>query len=305
MTYKTEFFTEADIAEVSDLLTESLPHHPISQDRLRRCLLGNSGYRADLAKVIRGRGGRIQSFAAAAMMPAKDGRKRARFMGVATAAAARGRGMAGQLYAEIETQLRRDGVQEILIDEGGIIPSGLDLRYEAAPIMFLRRIYVPASVGYDMTLNDGSAPPRRLAVPRGFILRDLVQDDVSQYDALCDREKWDWKYGGRMLSRGKTVGIIGAFHKPTGQLAAFAGYSEYVFGPTGTATEFRRKGLGSLVFWAAVKHMWPVIRKTPILIGNANIGYYARAFGCKIRGVIWRMRKDLTLDPAISKGKPR
>jgi len=31
--------------------------------------------------------------------------------------------------------------------------------------------------------------------------------------------------------------------------------------------------------------------------------YYARAFGCHISGVIWRLRKDLTADAAISKGK--
>lgn len=293
--------SETDIGALSQLLTLSLPHHPISERRLRNGFFRHDGFDVRLARAERRSDGMIIAIVAAVNLPVIEGRKRAQLLLVATHPEWRRKGFAGRLYAEVETELRRCGVQDIIVDSG-VINSGLDLRYSAAVTMLMRRLYVPTLVGYDQTL-DPEQPIPVVPPPDGFMVREMTVDDVSKLEAFCEREFPDWKRNSKLIGAGPGCGVIGAFDQATGELAAFAGYAEYIFGATGTAQKYRRRGLGTAVFWPAVRALKAAMPKVPLLIGRANIGFYARAFGCHIRGVIWVMRKDLTFDQAISKGK--
>lgn len=298
----SESLCEPDINELSSMLTTALPHHPITERRLMNGLFRHAGFDAALARVERGKNGGIDSAVAAILLPDKDGRKRAQLLFVATRRELRRRGLAGGLYAEVETELRRRGVQDVTVSSG-VISSGLDLRYTATVTMLLRRLYVSTRVVYDQTLDPDVPIPSERDAPEGFIVRDLTPSDISALDALCTQEFPGCRYSSGLINAGACCGVAGAFEQATGELAAFAGYSEYIFGPTGTAKRFRRRGLGESVFWLAVRAIKAGIPDVPVLIACANIGYYSRAFGCHICGVIWDMNKDLTADPAISKGK--
>jgi GNAT superfamily N-acetyltransferase len=293
----------ADLRELSDLLTAALPHHPITQRRLRAAFFDRPGCDPALARLSRDAGGRIASVVGAALLPGQDGRRRAQLLFMATQPAMQRRGLARELYAEVERELRSRAVRDVYVDSG-VLPTGLDLRYQPAATMLLRRLYTPAEVRYDQTLDPDAAlcSPR---TPPGFAVRPLAPADAAALDAMCEREFPDWKDTSAMISAGPGCGVIGAFAVPSGDLAAFAAYAEYVFGPTGTAATYRRRGLGTAVFWPAVREMLAFTPQVPILIAHANFPFYARAFGCHMRGVVWRMRKDLTCDPAISKGKAR
>lgn len=296
----SEPLCETDAAELSEMLSASLPHHPVSECRLRRLLFRHSGFDPVLARCVRGAGGRIDAFMAAVALPRNDEGLRAQLVAFATRPERRRSGLVRDLYAEVETELRWRGVRFILVGAGAV-PSGLDLRYRAAATMLLRRLYVPVSVGYDMTLD----PERPIPEPpqiAGFTFRNLLQDDIVQLDSLCEEEFPDWRYASELVQSGGRSGVVGAFSRD-GRLVSFAGWTEYIFGPTGTRTAFRRRGLGEGVFWRAVHAMRRAGYGEDILIGFANIGYYARAFGCHIRGTVWRMSKDLAADPAISRGK--
>ena len=298
----SEPLLERDSSEISELLTSALPHHPVTEWRLRRELFRHPGFDPELARVTRGAEGRIDSLAAAVTLPEKEGRRQAQFMVMATRQGLRRRGLAGALYAELETTLRRRGVQDIVL-ANGVVPSGLDLRYPAAATMLLRRRYVPVSVHCDQTLDPEASVPADGPVPEGLRVRLLTRDDASALAVFCDREFPTWRWTPNMIEAGPACGVFGAFDRTTGRIGAFAGYAEYVFGPTGTARTHRRRGLGTAVFWPAVRALRKAMPDVPILIGNANFMYYARAFGCHVRGAVWNMRKDLTADPAVSKGR--
>lgn len=289
------------VASVLDLLRESLPHHPLTERRLRRDLLGHPGFDPALARAEVDSIGVVRALVAAVMDVRVAGGTRAQLMVMATRPTCRRQGLARGLYAEVEGELRRRGVQEIVVTDG-LVPSGLDLRYQAAVIALLRRLYAPLDVGYDMTLPPDAEPPDALPLPEGYSVRELTGTDRGCLDDLCAGEFPGWTGASRAVQGGLDTGVIGCFC-PAGDLAAFAGYDEYVFGPTGTAKAHRRKGLGTVVFWEAVRRIRRGAPGVPVLIGCANIMFYARSFGCPIRGVVWRLRKDLSKDPAISKGK--
>jgi len=290
----------SDASALAALLTESLPHHPTSERRLRRAFFQCDGFDPSLARVVRDARGRIDSIVAVVRLPDDEKGPRARLSLMATRAERRRQGLARKLYAEVETELRRRGVREIAI-EGDALLSGLDLRYTPAATMLLRRLYVPTQVGYDMTLAPGR-PVTESPEVAGFSFRPLAPEDKPALRTLCEAEFPGWRFAPELVRPGEPCGVVGAFAQD-GSLAAFAGWNEYVFGPTGTAEIRRRKGLGEAVFRRAVRAMREAGFEKNICIGFANIGYYARAFGCHIRGTIWRMRKDLAGDPAISKGK--
>ena len=158
-------------------------------------------------------------------------------------------------------------------------------------------------VGYDMTLSPACEVPEAVEVPAGYAVKVLSQADAGALEKLCATEFPGWQGMSGSIGAGPNTGVAGVFDVATGELAAFAGFDEYIFFSTGTAVKYRRKGLGSVVFWTAVKRLLVAMPETPIVIGCANLGFYARAFGCYIRGTVWRMQKDLTADQAISKGK--
>ena len=290
------------VGELAGLLSAALPHHPITERRLRSTFFQHAGFDTELICLARGADGRVESAVGAVILPDKEGRSQSQLMFVATRPAARRRGLARTLYAELETELRRRCVQDMII-AGGTIPSGLDLRYQAATTMFLRRLYAVTSVSYDQTLDPDSPLPTRQPPPEGFSVRRMTVEDTPLLASFCRREFPDWQGASGLIDTGPNCGVFGAFEKGTGRVAAFAGYCEYVFGPTGTARAHRRKGLGAAVFWPAIRELRAGMPHVPELIERANVPFYARAFGCHIRGTIWHMRKDLTADPAISKGK--
>lgn len=296
----SEPLREADAPKLSEMLTSALPHHPVSEHRLRRLFFRHNGFDPALARCVRGTGNQIDAFGATVMLPAAENGLCAQLLALATRPERRRCGLMRGLYAEIETELRRRGVRFIVVGAGPI-PSGLDLRYKAAATLLLRRLYVPTAVGYDMTLDPDRPVPAPPEIP-GFAFRNLLPDDAPALDALCAEEFPDWRYASALIGTHGPSGVVGAF-SPDGLLVSFAGWTEYIFGPTGTRSAFRRLGLGEGVFWRAIHAMRRAGYSRDILIGFANIGYYARAFGCHIRGTVWRMHKDLAADPAISKGK--
>ncbi len=291
---------DTDAPELAEILTSSLLHHPVSEQRLRRHLFRHDGFDPALARCVRGTGGRIDAFVAAVALPDEGDAPRAQLLAFATRPERRRAGLARDLYAEVETELRRRGVRSIVVGAGPV-PSGLDLRYRAAATLLLRRLYVPVAAGYDMTLDPDRPVPEPPEIP-AFVFRNLLPSDAAALDALCGREFPDWRHAGGLIDTGGPSGVVGAF-SPDGQLVSFAGWTEYIFGPTGTRAAFRRRGLGEGVFWRAIRAMRQAGYSKDILIGFANISYYARAFGCHVRGAVWRMHKDLSADPAISKGK--
>jgi hypothetical protein len=169
--------------------------------------------------------------------------------------------------------------------------------------MLMRRIYVHGKVGYDLTLDPERRVPEENPSVDGFDVRLLSTADVPLLNSLCAREFPSWASASARIGTSAECGVFGAFERGSGELAAFAGFDEHVFGPTGTAAKHRRRGLGSAVFWPAVKESMRLRPDVPVLIGNANMPFYARAFGCHIRGVVWEMVKNLAADPCISKGK--
>ncbi len=293
---------EQDIPSLLTLLQEAVVHHPVSMRRLRRDFLECPGFDPTLARVWRSPNGSVESIVAALRDPAVPDGSRACLALLATRPSFRGKGLARQLYEEVERELRQRGFREILV-KGGVIPSGLDLRYTAAATALLRRLYVPTEVGYDMTLRPRQTIPAVVVPPAGYSLRLLTHEDRDVLDNLCAAEFPGWRaIVSQWVATSEHGGIMGAFD-PSGNLAGFAGFDEYVFGPIGTARAYRRKGLGSALFWSAIRRIRDIAPNVPVLIGWAHFMFYARAFGCVLRGVVWRMRKDLTADPAACKGK--
>lgn len=292
-----------DAAEVSALLAAALPEQPVPEERVRRGLFEHPGFDPALARASRSPSGRIESLAAAVRLPDGPDGARAQLAALATRPDSRRRGLARALYAEVETELRRRGAREVLAGHGGALGLRLDpLRCQAAATMLLRRLYAAVQVGYDMRLPPEAPAPEPRA-PAGFALRALAPADAPALEALCAREFPGWKGTAALLRPGEPCGVSGAF-AADGRLAAFAGWDRNLFGPTGTDPEFRRRGLGAAVFWHAVRAMRAAGFGGNLVIGCANVGYYARAFAAPIAAVVWRMRKDLAADPAVSKGKP-
>ena len=279
-----------DAAAAAQLLSAACRWHPVSERRLRRKLFDHQGYQPDLALAVRGRTGRIDALAAAVVCGQSGSRPRAELVALATRPARRRRGLAGTLYAEIEARLQLRGVSEIAVG-AGVLSSGLDLRYAAAVTMLLRRGFVPTGVVYDMALEPGRPAPE-LPGPEGFAIRDLAEGDRESLRALCAAEFPEWGYAPGLVRPGEPCGVIGAFDGQE-RLMAFAGWNEYIFGPTGTAAEHRGRGLGRAVFWRAVRAMGAAGFGERVCISVANVGYYARAFGGRVSAAAWHMRREI------------
>jgi hypothetical protein len=86
-----------------------------------------------------------------------------------------------------------------------------------------------------------------------------------------------------------------------GQMVAFAARDGRNFGPTGTVEAFRRRGIGSVVFYRTCADV-AADGHDEMIIQAANFMFYARAFACPVIPV-WRSAKDLTADPAVKKAK--
>ena len=284
-----ETLRASDAAAAAALLTEACPWHPVSERRLRRKIFEQAGFDPELALAARGPDGKLDALVAAVEAPGDGGAIGAELVALGTRSGKRQRGLARQLYAELETRLRSRKAAEIVV-RAGVLSSGVDLRYTAATTMLLRRLFVPTKVVYDMSLAPGRPIPECGPV-EGYVFRPLTPDDAETLRTFCAAEFPDWGYAVGLIRPGEPCGVIGAFG-PGREMVAFAGWNEYIFGPTGTAAEHRGRGLGRAVFWRAVRAMAAAGFGDRVCISVANVGYYARAFGGHVSAAAWHMRRE-------------
>jgi hypothetical protein len=145
------------------------------------------------------------------------------------------------LYGEIEQELRRREVKEILVADSSLC-LGLDLRYQAAATMLLRRVYAPTDFAYDMTLDSDRPVPEPQSVA-GFSFRDLNEADAEVLSALCATEFPGMTGVLKFLCAGEPCGVVGAF-SAEGNLAAFAGTkSSFIIRSVRMITASKRQNL--------------------------------------------------------------
>ncbi len=215
-----------------------------------------------------------------------------------------GRGIGGALYERVERALREAGVRRVDVGPSPFF-SGLDLRYRKGAVFLMRRLYVPKEIVYDQLAEvdrldlDVSAEERRLAA-EGITFRKLSPDDAGSLERTLKEHFPGW------------LGVVERVSNPSpddsahaafagDEVVAFAFRNVNNFGPTGTVPAYRRRGIGSVLFYrlaAEVKESgWSFM-----VVQVANFMYYARAFALPVLPV-WRMSKDLTQNGAVKKAR--
>ncbi|MFC1671911.1 GNAT family N-acetyltransferase [Planctomycetota bacterium] len=293
-----EPLTGDNVDDVYEMCERAIVHHYVGRNRFRMFVLDNPNFDPELALVAR-EDGKVASFVFAVH---KEKSELAIF---ATDEKYRRKGLAGELYARVETTLRSRNVEEIGALGGGFF-SGLDLRYREAAVFLLRRLYTPQSIIYDQLFGvndvdtDTSAREEKLA-SEGVTFKRLAPDDAPALKTMLEKSFPGWLGTvNSLVSRTDSEYSVHAALDGD-DIVAFAARDGCNFGPTGTAEDYRRRGIGSVVFYRTCRDV-ASDGHDEMVIQAANFMFYARAFACPIMPV-WRSAKDLTADPAIKKAK--
>jgi GNAT superfamily N-acetyltransferase len=283
----TEPISEMNLGDVEAIVAASFPYHAIGRDRLRRTILDGDGFDPELAFLARV-GGRPAGFLAARH---RAGSPSATLTLFATAPEYRQRSIAATLHERVENAVRARGAHEILIRPTPALP-GLDLRYHAAVTMLLRREYAPDRVLYSQVLGvdelDTDTVSRESDLASGGVtVRKLLPEDAAAAARVPGLEP---AVPADRLSEAnpESFGVHAAFAGD--RIIAFAASEDDRFGPMATEESFRRRGIGSVLFLRACADI-AARGYREVLIGQANILYYARAFGARIASAVWHMRR--------------
>ncbi len=298
--YDIQPLDESSEEQVYRICEQSVSHHYVGETRFRMFVPDSPRFDPELALVA------VKDGAPTGFIYAEQREEdKADLILMATDENHRAQRMMGELYEKVELTLRARGVKEIAA-AGGPFFSGLDLRYRTATLFLLRRLYTPRQIHYDQLMGmknldtDTAAREEKLGA-EGVTFKRLTTDDAPVLKKMLEEN-----FSGWMSAADRLASREDAEHSAHGAFAgdevvAFAARDGCNFGPTGTVEAFRRRGIGSVVFFRCCADV-AADGHDEMIIQAANFMFYARAFACPVIPV-WRSAKDLTADPAVKKAK--
>ncbi len=223
----------------------------------------------------------------------------------------RGVGIASCLLDRIETELARRQVEiRALFSRPNYFLPGIDPRYTPAVSFFLSRRYERTGDGFNMTVDLSAGSPM------GFLMRRFQEDGENNPDnvriirpGLHEEDRIRRWLDGTGVSFSWHYQALHAFHlqsrhssKRSGLLIAetesewigFAAYDAVLpgwFGPEWVRTDYRGRGIGKSLLFAALKAM------VDDGYDQAEIGlveplpFYAKAAGATVSRTWWFFRK--------------
>jgi ribosomal protein S18 acetylase RimI-like enzyme len=215
----------------------------------------------------------------------------------------RRQGIATRLLDELEARLARRSLPTAYV--GGVGPNffatGVSLRQMPAIALLMRRGYTTDRVArVDMQANlaradwDTEAQQARLA-SQGIAVRRARSDEVEQVAAFAAEHFADaWR--AEVLDAGHydPPALFVAHEGP--RLIAFAAHEALgpaYFGPTGTLSAQRSRGIGGLLLKLCLGDMRVAGHPVARMAWAGPVDYYARVVGAEVTDAFWCFEKPL------------
>ncbi len=303
----------ADLPAAASLCAREIEHLPFSPAILADRILDDPDFDPALNPTA-WRGGRLIGLACGA--PPNERLQTAGGVKLfAVARQERRRGVATQLFDEIEDRLAARGAGESIavIAGNNRFMQGLDLRYTEALCFLEARGYTRAGDGMDMDVDlraqplDTAAQEAALERGHGVRLRRMTPADHDRVWAYVERE-FEFPSPlaptpiGRRWAYLATAGL--KLDPPTlhtaergGALGGFAVTDVAApgrLGPMGVSPDLRGLGVGTALLKRALADLRARGLAVGVIYGAGPYAFYARTVAARTSAVFWRLRKPLT-----------
>jgi mycothiol synthase len=309
LTMELRELAEADLPAVLELCRRTLPLDAFELPVLRRRLLGEPG-RKPAYQLCLWDGPRLAAIAMGGVrnLPDRPGLlHRGGLEGTLQLFAVdpdyRRRGLASQLIASLEDRMRADHLGWLRV--GNVGPSylwpGVDVRYTAALCVLMSRGFRQRGDAVNMLVDLGSrawdttAEEQRLSAA-GYTVRRLDRADRQQFHDWLQAvwgPIWSWE----AMSTLENDPISTFVARKDGHFGSFASYNATSFpnsfGPTGTADQERRSGLGRVLFYRCMRDLRERGYAQAEVCWVGPVAYYARIADATISRVFYWFEKEL------------
>lgn len=221
---------------------------------------------------------------------------------IAVAPQYRGRGIARELLAQLESSLTRAGAKELRLGGNGRCQAwpGVDVRYTPALCLAgssgYQRHREAVTLTVDLARSDLEVPDDERALRAQGIqmhrLRQLEEDRFRRWAVTHFSEHWAWQ--ALTALRRKPSGVHVAVRD--GEYLGFAchGVTRPGWcGPLGVAEPVRGLGIGAVLLRRCLADQRLAGHRSVQMLAASSLQFYARAVGATVDRVFWSYRKQL------------
>ena len=296
-------FKELDISAATDIAVRGMEFDYWNEALIREKTFGSLDFDPELSIAVDG-DGVLAGFAQGAVGVVAEGKLRGYVRLLMVSPAARRKGIGSQLLTEMEKRLKSKGVELVSIMDSPLnyFTPGVDFRYTAAYCFLLKHKYETYRENHNLRceLHPDMWPDLDTQVAAfqqdGFWLRRALSSDREATFKFLDTAWPSWKHevGGSLDNDPCTLYIAGNGD----EVIAFSGYQGNNkalpwFGPMGTSTELRGKGIGAILLRLCLRDMARQGWQYSIIPWVGPVAFYARFCDAKIDRCFWAYRKEL------------
>lgn len=238
---------------------------------------------------------------------------------IAVAEKFQSRGVGTRLLNSLEDHLFNKGAEEIRVGESNpnYLMPGLDPRYTKAWLMFQNRNYQKFATTHNLIAPldqqgfNTSLEELKLAEDH-ILIRQAEADDLPAVEKLICGEWPAWIHEVRrsfgFAPKRIHIAVDEYRTEHQSQVGSVVGFASYdgnnsgtgVFGPMGTHSNFRGKGIGSILLKRCMRDLKLQGYKQAIIPWVGPISFYTREVHARIDRVFDRFRKVKPLVPAMA-----
>jgi ribosomal protein S18 acetylase RimI-like enzyme len=215
----------------------------------------------------------------------------------------RRKGIAKELYTEIENGIRENSVEKIRLIESwpNYYMPGIDPFYTEAVAFFERLGYVKdgdaANLSCDLdSQRFATSKEEEKVKANGIESRRAVESDYDAMMEWTDNNFKAWRFEISNAFKNDPISLHIALMD--GEVIAFSAHESNNpglgwFGPIGTTEAARGKGIGGILLKRCLQDLKDSGYKEAIIPWVANIPFYMHYINSKVNRVFWRYEKKL------------
>ncbi len=214
----------------------------------------------------------------------------------------RRKGIAKEMYSNIETHFRNNSVEIIRFYDTPLnyYMPGIDPKYTPAVCFAQKMGFQKFDDSFNMTVSlnqnfDENPKIEKLKDQSVEVLRATENDKAELLDFV--KEEWLlWQHEIKVAFKQKPIAVHIA--KLDGKIKAFSLHSANNkgfpwFGPMGTHADMRGKGIGSILLKLCLQDLKNMGHETVIIPWVAPTAFYSHCIDAEISRIFWRYEKKI------------
>lgn len=294
---------EADLERITFIAHVGLEFDEVNAAVLREKTVGARNLDVDLSLAYE-EGDKVVGFIQGSVGKPAEGKLCGHVRMFVVDPAYRNQGIGGKLLAELESRLKKIGVQEVSImdDPANYFMPGLDFRYTEGVCFLLKHGYTKVHENHNLLCDLSIDAWPQLAdqvkslADEGVEIRRATQADGEDIHAFLDGIWPGWHIEVANALENDPVSLFIARHE--GKTIAFSGYQGNNrglswFGPMGTLPVLRGKGIGGILLRLCLQELAKQGYRKAIIPWVGPTRFYSRLCGARLDRCFYVFRKSI------------